>query len=157
MTECTPHTTVHTGLVYGGSIMKAVSLNQRLLFCWKAIRSAKPLLSLLKTIIVQSFLICETCAVFLHLVSYKYYDLGWLLRFINSWLRRPPQVRTSSFFRCLPYLLFRYLSLDILDFTVMCLLIRPHSLGIWFVFLSTEICSLASFTAYLTIYQLATC
>ena len=43
-------------LIINTKNLLAVSLNQRLLFYWKAIRSIKPLLCLLKTIIVQPFI-----------------------------------------------------------------------------------------------------
>ena len=45
--------------------------------------------------------------------------------------------------------------ISILDFAVMCLLIRSHSLSMRFVFLSTEFCSPASFRCNLTVTTLA--
>ncbi len=76
----------------------------------------------------------------------------------NPYGSRAPQVRTYSFTQYPLNLPVKYLMVSHpLDVSMMCYLIRPYQPLIQFLFVGTGVCSLASFSAYLTVSHLATC
>ena len=87
---------------------------------------------------------CESSDYFYRLVSCQ---LLWPLltswRIENESIPRPPSVRRISLCLLLPHLLFRYCPFFLkkekaLDFGSMWYLIRPNSLCMWFLFVSTD-------------------